>query len=256
MYIPNHAVHKNLIKYAQEKLIRWHVFHSWSYISGTGNTHIIFLSTFLKNSWSHLYSHSITGQKSWWNEGPYVQVICVIIRVGIYKNRPMWGGSNQIYTIRHATKSAVFAATDSGLGNANLHEAICAHHCMYKTKTNKKKKQGSFWGKKRKRGKFYLDIRLLGLYYCDADLGRVPKKKKVDRISYELKHICILLVEESLQWKLHCSLMKRELKTIALSLQGELPQQVDTRLFFLKKKRVTVIFVNVQQHFPHSWKAS
>lgn len=144
----------------------------------------------------------------------------------------MWGGSNQIYMIRNATKSAVFAATDSGLGNTNLHEAICAHHCMYKTKTKQKKARQFLKKKKEKGAKVYLDIRLLGLYYCDADLGRVPKKKKVDRISYELKHICILLVEESLQWKLHCSLTKRELKTIALSLQGELPQQVDTRLFF------------------------
>lgn len=171
MYIPNHAVHKILIKYAQEKLIRtlirWHVFHSWSIIfrNWEYTYSIIFLSTFLKNSWSHLYSHSITGQKSWWNEGPYVQVICVIIKVGIYKNRPMWGGSNQIYMIRNTTKSAVFAATDSGLGNANLHEAICAHHCMYKTKTRTrtktKKKQGSFWRKKKKKGQ-----RFTWIYAC------------------------------------------------------------------------------------------
>lgn len=202
--------------------------------SGTGNTHIIFLSTFLKNSWSHLYSHSITGQKSWWNEGPYVQVICVIIRVGIYKNRPMWGGSNQIWSETLPNQLYLLLLIVDWVMQTSMRPSVPITAC---TKQKQKTKQGSFWRKKKKKGaKVYLDIRLLGLYYCDADLGRVPKKKKVDRISYELKHICNLLVEESLQWKLHCSLKTRELKTIALSLQGELPQQVDTRLFFFKKE--------------------
>lgn len=113
----------------------------------------------------------------------------------------MWGGSNQICMIRNATKSAVFAATDSGPGNANLdlREAICAKHCMSKTSTKKKKKKKArqFLKKKEKGAKVYLDIGLPGLYYCGADLRSLPKNKQVDRISYELKHICILLVEES-----------------------------------------------------------
>lgn len=185
-------------------MIRWHVFHSWSIIFRNWEyTYYGLANIPEKQLYSHsLYSDLTTGQKSWWNEEPYVQLICVIIRVGIYKNRPMWGGSNQIYMIRNATKSAVFAATDSGPGkaNLNLHEAICAHHWMSETKGKKK----SFWRKKEKGAKVYLDIRLLGLYDCDADLRSVPKKKTVARISYELKHICIVLVK-SLQWKLHCS---------------------------------------------------
>lgn len=128
-------------------MIRCHVFHSWSVIFRNWE-YIFFLSTILKNSWSHLYSDSTTGQKSWWNVGPHVQV-------GIYKNRLVWEGSNQRYKISNATKSAVFAATDSGPGNAtqNLCEAICAHQCTSKTNKQTRKKQGSFRRNQEKRGR-------------------------------------------------------------------------------------------------------
>lgn len=141
-------------------MIRWHVFHSRSIIFRNWEyTYYGLANIPEKQLYSHsLYSDLTTGQKSWWNEGPYVQLICVIIRVGIYKNRPMWGGSNQIYMIRNATKSAVFAATDSGpgKGNLNLHEAICAHHWMSETKAKKKVSE-----EKKKKG-----LRFTWIYAC------------------------------------------------------------------------------------------
>lgn len=135
-------------------MIRWHVFHSWSIIFRNWEYTLFSFPQSWKNSWSHLHSDSITGQKSWWNEGPYVQV-------GIYKNRLMWRWSNQRYKIINATKSAVFAATDSGPGNAtqNLREAICAHQCM--SETNKQEKSKAVSEEIKKTGP-----RLTWIYTC------------------------------------------------------------------------------------------
>lgn len=109
----------------------------------------------------------------------------------------MWGGSNQIYKIRNATKSAVFAATDSGPGNVNLHEAILAQHCMSKANKNEKKKTRQFLKIKRKRGEGLSGYTPAGCLLLWCWPRKCAKKKKIDTISYELKHICILLAEES-----------------------------------------------------------
>lgn len=57
MYIPNHAVHKILIKYAQENLSEQWLGGMFSTLdqlySETENTHIMVLPTFLKNSCIH-----------------------------------------------------------------------------------------------------------------------------------------------------------------------------------------------------------
>lgn len=92
--------------------------------SGTGNTHIIFLSTFLKNSWSHLYSDSTTGQKSWWNE--------TVFSGNMYNNQSVSTTADQCeegQMIRNATKSAVSAENDRRLANTNLN--VWGHPCTF-----------------------------------------------------------------------------------------------------------------------------
>lgn len=113
-------------------MTRWHVFHSWSIIFRNWEYFFVnipekqlIISVFRLDYWTEVlmkWGILFSGN--------------MIFRVRMYKNKPTWGGSNQTYMIRNATKSAVFAATDSGPGNANLNlcEAICAHHWMSKMK--------------------------------------------------------------------------------------------------------------------------
>lgn len=78
----------------EQCMIRWwgfFQFHLWSVLFRKGEyIHTYFLLTFLKYSWSPLYSDSTTGQKISWNGWPDLQVTHIIIV--IYNSRQMWRG--------------------------------------------------------------------------------------------------------------------------------------------------------------------
>lgn len=155
-----------------------------SYIQELG-IHIFFLSTILKNSWPHLYSDWTTGQKSWWNGGPYVQV-------GIYTNRLVREGSNQRYKISNATKSAVFAATDSGPGNEAKTSVRPSVPISARLKQTNKKKARQFLKKWRKTGQRLTWISTCWLSTTLLLTSVCQKMKRVHKVASELKHICIL----------------------------------------------------------------
>lgn len=215
-----------------------------SYIQEQG-IHIIFFSTFLTNSWSHLYSDSTTGQKSGWNDGPYPQVICIIIR--------SWYLQQQTH-VREGRTTDIWSETLPSqlyllLLIVDRCEAMAPMVSTYKRRSKavfgEKKWGGGQWQK------VYVDLRLLGVYNSDADLRGLFFFKKF--------HICILLLEQSLQWKVHCSPPERELKTITCCLlTGRIYSASQDVAFFFKWRQGDLCkHATVPPHpHTHSWKIS
>lgn len=172
MCIPNHAVHKIVIKYAQEDWSEQWLGVMFSTLdqlySGTGNTHFFLVnnpekqlitSVFRLDYWTEVLMKWGTICSGW-----YLQE-----QTGVGRVKPKTQ-DQQRYQV------SWFAATDSGPGNAtqNLREAICAPRCTSKTNKQEKSKAVSEEIKKN-RAEVDLNIHLLGLYYSAADLRSEPK---------------------------------------------------------------------------------